>query len=65
MDYRNREWKQSMRLVFDYNNMMQEAIGENGLTKEDLLALSLEAAAKGKKDSARAARQARLCRKEG
>ena len=54
-----------MRLVFDYNNMMQEAIGENGLIKEDLLALSLEAAAKGKKDSARAARQARLCRKEG
>ncbi len=51
MDYRNNEWKRSMRLTLDYNNMMTEAIGENGLTKDELLALPIEAAVKGMKEN--------------
>ena len=41
--------REVMRITVDYNNMMQETIGEHGLTTEELTALPLEAAAAGMK----------------
>ena len=38
-----------MRLALNYHNMMQEAIGENGFTKDELCALPIEAAIWGMK----------------
>ena len=38
-----------MRLALDCHNMMQEAIGENGFTKDELCALPIEAAIWGMK----------------
>ena len=50
MDYKNPVWKQSMRLVLDYNNMMTDAIGDKGLTKEEILALPIEESIKGMRE---------------
>ena len=47
--YQNQEWKQSMRITMDFNNMMSEVIGqEQGIPKNSIEALSdkLQAAAK-------------------
>lgn len=38
-----------MRLALNCHNMMQEAIGENGFTKDELCALPIEAAIWGMK----------------
>ncbi len=38
-----------MRLALNYHNMMQEAIGENGFTKNEVCALPIEAAIWGMK----------------
>lgn len=35
-NYLDKNWKNSMRVKFDYNNMMQEFIGEEGFTKEEI-----------------------------
>ena len=50
MDYRNNEWKRQMRLVFDYNNMMTDAVGSNGLTHKELLSLPIERAVRGMRE---------------
>ena len=42
--------REAMRITVDYNNMMQETLGARGLTKDELLALPLEAAAKAMKE---------------
>ena len=34
--YQNKDWKRAMTLRLDYNNMMQEFIGDEGITKDDL-----------------------------
>lgn len=44
MKYQDAEWVRSMRIRIDYNNMMQETIGERGLTPEELNALPIEKA---------------------
>ena len=47
--YTDSSWKESMRLSFDFNNMMAEFIGEEGIQWEQIKALDSklnEAAAK-------------------
>ena len=39
-----KEWRNSMRLRVDYNNMMKEYLGEEGFTKKDLEAIKPEMA---------------------
>lgn len=34
--YANREWKNSMKLRLDYNNMMDEFVGKDGITAKEL-----------------------------
>lgn len=34
--YTNKEWRNSMRMRFDYNNMMSEYIGDEGITRAEL-----------------------------
>ncbi len=41
MQIQNAAWRESMRITVDYNNMMQEAIGERGLTERELFALPI------------------------
>lgn len=43
--YTNRDWKNSMKLRLDYNNMMDEFIGEDGITRKELNAHKSEALA--------------------
>lgn len=50
MELKRETRRESMRLVFDYNNMMRDAIGDKGLTKEEILALPIEAAIRGMKE---------------
>lgn len=40
-DYRNEEWANSMRIRYDYNNMMQSSLGERGISAAELEALPL------------------------
>lgn len=35
-NYLEKSWRESMKIKFDYNYMMQEFIGENGLTKKEI-----------------------------
>ena len=44
MNYRNKEWKNSMRLTVDYNYMMKKFIGEEGFKDVDLSEMKEEAA---------------------
>ena len=44
MNYRNKDWKNSMRLTVDYNYMMKKFIGDDGFKDVDLSELK-EAAA--------------------
>ena len=44
MNYRNKEWRNSMRVTVDYNNMMKKFVGHDGFTDADL-AREKEAAA--------------------
>ena len=37
-NYKSAEWKKSMRLRLDYNNMMQEFVGDEGYTAKDISA---------------------------
>lgn len=37
--YENKEWKDSMRITFDFNNMMSEFVGEEGFDWEEIEAL--------------------------
>lgn len=41
--------REALRITVDYNNMMQETLGERGLTLDELNALPLKAAVEGKK----------------
>ena len=34
--YQNREWKNSMKLRLDYNNMIDELVGKDGISKSEL-----------------------------
>ena len=34
--YLNKEWKNSMKLRLDYNNMMDEFVGTDGITRKEL-----------------------------
>ena len=34
--YQNKDWKRSMTLRLDFNNMMQDFIGEEGITKDEI-----------------------------
>ena len=36
--YTNKDWRNSMRIRFDYNNMMQEYIGDEGISIDELKA---------------------------
>ena len=44
MNFRNKEWRNSMRVTVDYNNMMKKFVGADGFTDADL-AREKEAAA--------------------
>lgn len=37
--YENKDWKDSMRITFDFNNMMSEFVGEEGFDWEEIEAL--------------------------
>jgi len=37
--YENKEWKDSMRITFDFNNMMSEFVGQEGIDWEEIEAL--------------------------
>lgn len=39
-NYESPTWRASMRLTFDFNNMMTETLGERGISRSDLGALS-------------------------
>ena len=34
--YQNKDWKRSMTLRLDFNNMMQDFIGDEGITKDEI-----------------------------
>ena len=34
--FENKEWKDSMRITFDFNNMMSEFVGEEGFDWEEI-----------------------------
>ena len=36
--YQNKDWKRAMTIRLDYNNMMREFIGDEGITREELVA---------------------------
>ena len=36
MGYKTREWRNSMRVTLDYNNMMDTFLGEQGFTQKKL-----------------------------
>ena len=36
MGYKTKEWRNSMRVTLDYNNMMDTFVGEHGLTAKDI-----------------------------
>ncbi len=36
--YQNKDWKRAMTIRLDYNNMMKEFIGDEGITREELVA---------------------------
>ena len=45
MHYEDAAWKESMRIRLDFNSMMTDAIGENGISRQDILAMEGEIAA--------------------
>ena len=45
MGYKTREWRNSMRITLDYNNMMDTFLGKQGFTAKELSAYSSKAAA--------------------
>lgn len=44
MVYTDKQWQKSMRIRLDFNNMMREFIGEQGISKEEIDAMSGEIA---------------------
>lgn len=45
MSYKTREWRNSMRVTVDYNNMMSKFLGEKGIRDSELRAIKDEAEA--------------------
>ena len=45
MSYKTREWRNSMRVTVDYNNMMSKYLGERGIKETELRAIKDEAEA--------------------
>lgn len=43
MGYKTKEWRDSMRVTLDYNNMMETFLGEKGFTDRDLAAYRVPA----------------------
>lgn len=39
MGYKTREWRKSMRVTVDYNNMMSKFLGERGIKDSELRAM--------------------------
>ena len=44
MAYKTKEWRNSMRVSVDYNNMMSKFLGEKGIKDSELKALNSKAA---------------------
>ena len=45
MGYKTKEWRNSMRVTLDYNNMTDTFLGERGFSQKQLSAYNLKAAA--------------------
>ena len=43
MGYKTKDWRNSMRVTLDYNNMTDTFLGEKGFTQKDLAAYSAKA----------------------
>ena len=41
--YQNKDWKNSMKLRLDYNNMTEEFVGKDGITSQELKSIKYEA----------------------
>lgn len=41
--YQNKDWKNSMKLRLDYNNMTEEFVGKDGITDQELRSIKYEA----------------------
>ena len=58
MDWRDEKWREGMKITLDYNSMVSDFIGENGISREEIDALlpkagqAHESLAKGRKDGA-------------
>ena len=43
MGYKTREWRKSMRITLDYNNMTEKFLGKQGFTEGELRAMAPKA----------------------
>ena len=45
MGYKTKEWRDSMRVTLDYNNMTEKFLGDKGFTSKQLASYNTAAAA--------------------